>query len=109
MHDTTTYRCMHGSTNAVVQFRWATVPIVKAAQLERIVDLPPELLEPWDHLQQYFGCDSESGNNTSNLVLNFDVDGQHVYKINSGLSQSILSSEEAFSRIFYEIEVLVRN
>lgn len=89
------------------QHRWGTIPVVRVAQVEKEVQLPEELVEPWNYLQSHFGCDSQSGNNMSNLVLNFDENEEHVYKINAGLSASILSSEEAFSRIFREVEILV--
>lgn len=87
--------------------RWGTIPVVRAAQLEKEVDLPAELVEPWEYLQRHFGCASQSGNNTSSLVLNFDDEGRYVYKINEGLSEMVTTSEEAFARIFYEVEILV--
>ena len=96
------YCCIATSRHA---YRWATIPVVRVAQLEKVVDLPPELSRPWDHLQRYFGCASESGNNTSNLVLNFDEHESHVFQINTGLSHSVLSAEEAFARIFRDVEV----
>lgn len=96
------YCCIATSRHA---YRWATIPVVRVAQLEKAVDLPPELIRPWDHLQHHFGCASESGNNTSNLVLNFDEHESHVFEINTGLSRSIISAEEAFARIFRDVEV----
>lgn len=80
---------------------------MRVAQLETVIDLPPVLVETWDTLQKHFGCCSEAGNNTSSLILNFDVDGNYVYRINVGLSEKIMSSEEAFSRVFHEIETTV--
>ncbi|KAF2109444.1 hypothetical protein BDV96DRAFT_502674 [Lophiotrema nucula] len=97
------YCCIASSRHA---YRWATIPVVQVAQLETEVKLPVELTEPWAYLQRHFGCVSESGNNTSNLVLNFDTEGRHIYKINTGMSPRILSGEEAFARIFHEVEVL---
>ncbi|KAI1381467.1 hypothetical protein F4677DRAFT_126953 [Hypoxylon crocopeplum] len=97
------YCCIASSRHA---YRWATIPVVRVAQLEQCVDLPVELVEPWEYLQRHFGCASQSGNNTSNLVLNFDVNGQHTYKINTGMSETITSGEEAFGRIFYDVEML---
>jgi hypothetical protein len=64
----------------------------------------PTDLNPWVHLQRHFGCPSESGNNTSNLVLNFDAHGHYVYKINTGMATAITNGEEAFARIFYDVE-----
>jgi hypothetical protein len=82
--------------------------VVKVAQLEQVANLPAELVEPWTCLQRLFGCTSESGNNTSCLVLNCDDKGKEVYQINVGLSERIRSSEEAFVRILHDVEVLVR-
>ena len=42
----------------------------------------------------------------SNIVLNFDMRGSYIYKINTGMSQKHLMGEEAFARIFYEVELL---
>lgn len=98
------YCCIAWSRHA---YRWATIPVVRVAQLETVVDLPKELAEPWTYLQRHFGCTSQSGNNTSNLVLNFDVKGRYVFKINTGMSRMVLLAEEAFARIFYDVELLV--
>ena len=86
--------------------RWASVPVVAIAQLETSLPLPAQLVVPWNRMQSHFCLASDSGNNMSNLVLNFSPSGEYVYKINSGLSQRITSSEEEFSRIFVEIEGL---
>ncbi len=51
---------------------------------------------------------ADSGNNTANVLLNFDEKGERVYKINVGMSDLIRSSEEVFFRMFYNLEVLVR-
>ncbi|KFA64304.1 hypothetical protein S40285_10373 [Stachybotrys chlorohalonatus IBT 40285] len=87
-------------------YRWSAIPVVRVAQLETVVDLPVQIIEPWTYLQSHFGCTSESGNSMSNLVLNFDFSGAYVHKINVGLSHTIMSSEEAFSRVFHELETL---
>ena len=50
---------------------------------------------------------AESGNNTANVLHNFDERGERVYKINIGMSDLIRSSEEIFFRMFYDVEVLV--
>jgi hypothetical protein len=88
--------------------RWAIIPVVKVAQLEKSVDLPLELVEPWTYLQRHFGCRSDSGNMTSNMTLNFDANEEYVHRINANLTQTIMDSEEAFSRIMREVENLVR-
>ena len=86
--------------------RWATIPVVRLAQLERTVWLPPSLHLPWTYLQRHFGLTSESGNNMSNLVLNFTPSGAYALQINTGLSPTITSSEESFARIFHDVELL---
>jgi hypothetical protein len=50
---------------------------------------------------------ADSGNNTANVLLNFDENGDRVYKINVGMSDLIRSSEEVFFRMFFDVEVLV--
>lgn len=87
-------------------YRWATIPVVKIAQLEKTVDFPPELDAPWPYLQRNFGVTAESGNNTANVLHNFDEKGERIYKINVGMSDLIRSSEEVFFRMFYDLEVL---
>ncbi|KAK0705836.1 hypothetical protein B0T21DRAFT_405348 [Apiosordaria backusii] len=83
-----------------------SIPVVRLAQLEKSIALPKELIAPWNSMQSHFGLDSESGNNMSNLVLNFNTSGDYSLKINTGLSALIQSSEEEFARIFHEVEVL---
>lgn len=87
--------------------RWATIPVVRVAQLEQVVDLPDELLVPWQLLQQHFGCESHSGNVTSNILLNFDDSGAYIFRINPQLSHTIRSTEENFFRIFRDVELHV--
>ncbi|KAI1149680.1 hypothetical protein F4825DRAFT_463935 [Nemania diffusa] len=87
-------------------YRWGSIPVVKFAQLETVVDFPPELDAPWPYLQRHFGVEADSGNNTANVLLNFDEKGKRVYEINVGMSDLIRSSEEAFFRMFFDVEVL---
>ncbi len=87
-----------------IRFRWGVFPIAKVAQEEEIIDLPPELVKPWEHLQEYFGSTSQSGNVMSSPILNFDDGGQHVFKANYGLSEKIVSSEKELARIFRDVE-----
>lgn len=87
--------------------RWGTIPVVKVAQLEKIVEFPHALNVPWPYLQRSFGVDADSGNNTANVLHNFNEEGERVYKINFGMSDIITSSEEVFFRMFYDLEVLV--
>ena len=86
--------------------RWATIPVVRVAQLEKTIRLPPSLHLPWTYLQRHFGLTSQSGNNMSNLVLNFSPSATYALHINTGLSETITSSEESFARIFHDVEVL---
>lgn len=83
------------------------IPVVKVAQSETVVIFPEELDTPWPYLQRNFGVTAESGNNTANVLLNFDERGERVYKINVGMSELIRSSEEVFFRMFFTLEVLV--
>ena len=87
--------------------RWATIPVVKVAQLKKVIDFPPELDAPWPYLHRNFGVTAESRNNMANVLHNFDERGERVYKINVGMSELIRSSEEAFFRMFYDLEVMV--
>ncbi|KAJ5457278.1 hypothetical protein N7530_012552 [Penicillium desertorum] len=89
-------------------YRWATIPVVRVAQAETVVDFPVELDSAWASLQRHFGCAAESGNNTANVLYNFTPDGNRMFKINIGQSDEIVSSEEAFFRMFYDIEDLAR-
>ncbi|KFA49966.1 hypothetical protein S40293_10482 [Stachybotrys chartarum IBT 40293] len=97
------YCCIASARHA---YRWATVPVVKVVQLERVLDIPAELDVPWAHMQRNFGCASQSGNNTSCLMINFDNKGEQVYKINTGLEPHVLAAEDTFVRMFHDIEVL---
>ncbi|KAK3337589.1 cytochrome P450 [Cercophora scortea] len=88
-------------------FRWATIPVVKVAQLETTLAFPPELDAPWPYLQSHFGLTADSGNIMSNVVLGFNPSGtERVYKINVGadIPDLVKSSEDAFYRIFYDME-----
>ena len=62
---------------------------------------------PWPYLQRNFGVTAESGNNTANVLHNFNENGERVYKISVGMSDLIKSSEDIFFRMFYDLEVLV--
>ncbi|KAI1145672.1 hypothetical protein F4825DRAFT_473688 [Nemania diffusa] len=88
-------------------YRWATIPVVKVSQAEKIIEFPPELEIPWPFLQCHFGITAESGNNTANVLLNFDENGERVYKINVGSKSDLIrTSEEVFFRMFRDIEVM---
>ncbi|KAI1132502.1 hypothetical protein F5Y10DRAFT_231277 [Nemania abortiva] len=87
-------------------YRWALMPVVKVAQLEDTVDLPAELSLPWPYLQQYFGFAADSGNHTSNVLLNFDEDGVRAFTFNSTLPLEIQSTEEAFFKLLHDTETM---
>jgi hypothetical protein len=81
--------------------------VVKVAQLEKVVDMPPELSVPWPYLQRYYGVASDSGNHTSNVLMNFNPRGERVFHFNNSLSPLIQSAEEGFFRLLYNIDVMV--
>ncbi|KAH7094616.1 hypothetical protein FB567DRAFT_565799 [Paraphoma chrysanthemicola] len=87
-------------------YRWAIIPLVKVVQEERIIEFPAQLETTWRHLQRTFGVDSDSGSNTSNVLLNFNQKGERAYKINLEISELVTSTEEAFFRMFYDVEVM---
>ncbi|KAL9600013.1 MAG: hypothetical protein Q9219_003482 [cf. Caloplaca sp. 3 TL-2023] len=97
------YRCIAVCRHA---YRWGTIPVVKVAQLEEIVEFPHALNVPWPYLQRQFGVEADSGNNTANVLHNFNEEGERIYKINVGMSNVITSSEDTFFRMFYDLEVL---
>jgi hypothetical protein len=51
--------------------------------------------------------DADAGNNTSNVLLNFNTRGERIYRINVGMSEVIKTSEEVFFQMFYDLEVVV--
>ncbi|KAJ2986820.1 hypothetical protein NUW58_g4850 [Xylaria curta] len=95
------YSCMAISRHA---YRWATLPVVKVAQLEKIVDFPPELSVPWPYLQRYYGFTSDSGNHTSNVLMNFNTRGERILKFSDSLYPPVRLAEEGFFRLLYDID-----
>jgi hypothetical protein len=89
-------------------YRWAIIPLVKVAQEEKIIDFPSQIDIPWTYLQRNFGVESDSGSNTSNVLHNFNDKGERAYKINMDISELVTSTENAFFRMFYDVEVMVR-
>ena len=87
--------------------RWATIPVVKVAQDESVVEMPFELDIPWPYLQRKFGVDADSGNNTANVLLNFNERGERIYRINVRLEEDIQRAEDKFFWLFYDVEVKV--
>lgn len=84
--------------------RWATIPVVRAAQLDKLVSFPAELDIPWIHLQKRYGVTSAGGNLTSNYFCNYTTDGTLVYAINHGMSDLIKTAEYNFGHIFPAME-----
>lgn len=87
--------------------RWATIPVVKVAQAEKVVNFPSELNAPWSFLQQNFGVTSEDGNITANVLYNINEKNEKNYKINVGISDLIRSLEKSFFCMFYNLKILV--
>lgn len=87
-------------------FRWALIPLVKVMQEEKIIDFPSQLDSTWAHLQRHFGVESDSGSNTSNVLCNYNTKGERAYKINIDISEQVTATENAFFRIFYDVEVM---
>lgn len=86
--------------------RWAIIPVVKVAQRETVLTLPPELDVPWKLLQSRYGLTSESSNLTANFIHNFTDSGEYALKINVGMPDHIQQCEELFARIPYDMERL---
>ena len=88
----------------MISFRWGTIPIVRIAQEEKIVNFPSELDIPWSYLRQRYGLKSQGGNAMSNFYCKYDRLGRLVYHINSGMSEKILSAEYNFVHSVVESE-----
>ncbi|OXV07235.1 hypothetical protein Egran_05001 [Elaphomyces granulatus] len=97
------FACIAMSRHA---YRWATIPVIKAAQKEKFIDLPPELELPWSFLRQHYGVTSQGGNCTSNYFYNFDARENLVYQINCSSTETIRSAEYHFAHMFPVMEKL---
>ncbi len=89
--------------------RWASNPIVKAAQMEKEIEFPVELELPWAYLQRMFGITSGGGNIMSIVLNNFDNNGQLAYSFTAGMPKIITNCDYTFCRLFFEIESMVRS
>lgn len=69
--------------------------------------MPLELDVPWSYLQRKFGVYADSGNNTANVLLNFNRRGERIYRINVSLDEKIRRAEDKFFWLFYDVEVKV--
>ncbi|OXV07234.1 hypothetical protein Egran_05000 [Elaphomyces granulatus] len=97
------FACIAMSRHA---YRWATIPVIKAAQKEKFIDLPPELELPWSFLRRHYGVTSQGGNCTSNYFYNFDDRENIVYQINCCNTETIRSAEYHFAHMFPVMEKL---
>ncbi|CEJ88242.1 hypothetical protein VHEMI04656 [[Torrubiella] hemipterigena] len=86
-------------------YRWASNPIVRVAQLETTIDMPPELDIPWKGLQNLAGFYAESGNHTTNVLLSFDSSGRRRLRTTSGVDKPIMTTEDNFFSLFYNYEL----
>ncbi|KAI1745730.1 hypothetical protein F4680DRAFT_443200 [Xylaria scruposa] len=87
-------------------YRWATNPVVKAAQDERQLAFPVELDMPWQYLQRRFNITSPSGNVIANAICNLSPQGQVVYSINEGMPDVVRSTELEWSLLFHKMETM---
>lgn len=87
--------------------RWASNPIVRVAQLETVIDMPPELDIPWKSLQNLAGFYAESGNHTTNVLLSFDSCGRRRLRTTCGVDKHIMTTEDNFFALFYNYELNV--
>ncbi|QSZ32491.1 hypothetical protein DSL72_002069 [Monilinia vaccinii-corymbosi] len=85
-------------------FRWGTIPVVKLAQQERVIEFPACLDLAWSYLKRRYGATSQGGNIASNYLCNFDERGQIAYPINLGMDELIQSAEYNFGHVFHHME-----
>ncbi|EOD50284.1 putative 15-hydroxyprostaglandin dehydrogenase (nad(+)) protein [Neofusicoccum parvum UCRNP2] len=97
------FSCIAMSRHA---FRWATIPAVKVAQLEKTIEYPSALIFPWPFFNRYYGFDSLAGNVMSNFIYNWKPGHGIVYKINEGRTEEIMRAEFYFTYMFIETERL---
>ncbi|KAJ7872704.1 hypothetical protein B0H13DRAFT_1633803 [Mycena leptocephala] len=88
-------------------YRWGVSPVVREAQIETYISFPPELDEPWQLLQRYFGFTSPGGGlstcqyfNTGGVETNF----KPVYCAVRGLPELHQNTTYWHFRLFLEIE-----
>ncbi|KAJ5370770.1 uncharacterized protein N7496_006862 [Penicillium cataractarum] len=96
------YACISALRHA---FRWGTVPVVKVAQRDKIIQFPPELDLPWGFIRRRYGITSQGGNVMSNLQCNIDNATRRVaYAINGSMPEPIPSAEYYLIYSFTEPE-----
>lgn len=99
------YACIAMSRHA---FRWGIIPVVKAAQNQKLIAFPDELSIPWTYISRRYGVSSMGGNVMSNYLYNLDDNNSVVYEINSAVEKPIQVAEQRFTQIFHDLEVQVR-
>ncbi|KAK9335928.1 hypothetical protein LIPSTDRAFT_61581 [Lipomyces starkeyi NRRL Y-11557] len=52
---------------------WGTIPIVRLAKEEQIINLPPELDGPWTYVKGQYGVTSQGRGATSNYTTTMDT------------------------------------
>ncbi|KAF4551402.1 Hypothetical protein D9617_13g099000 [Elsinoe fawcettii] len=87
-------------------YRWASIPVTKSAQAEKLVTLPLQLDYLWSFFLDHFGITSPSGNVTSNFLCNFDEHGTLAYQINPEMPETTRRAEYHFAHIFVVMEKL---
>ncbi|KAJ7936931.1 hypothetical protein B0H13DRAFT_1852999 [Mycena leptocephala] len=88
-------------------YRWGVSPVVREAQIETSLSFPPELDEPWAHLQRYFGFTSPGGGLSTCLYFNTrgaDSDFKPFYSSVHGLPELHQRTADWDARLFLETE-----
>ncbi|KAL3480459.1 hypothetical protein BJX99DRAFT_220272 [Aspergillus californicus] len=87
-------------------FRWGVIPVVRAAQEQKLIDFPVELDLPWEYIRRRYGFTSQGGNVMTNYFCNFDEQDRIVYQVNGRLTERIQTAEYNFAHIFIAVERL---
>ncbi|KAJ7878018.1 hypothetical protein B0H13DRAFT_2545925 [Mycena leptocephala] len=88
-------------------YRWGVSPVVREAQIETSLSFPPELDEPWAHLQRYFGFTSPGGGLSTCLYFNtrgVNSDFKPFYSPVHGLTELHQRTADWDARLFLETE-----
>jgi hypothetical protein len=87
--------------------RWGVSPVVREAQIETSLSFPPQLDEPWLHLQRIFGFTSPGGGLSSCLYFNtrgVETDFKPFYSSVHGLPELHQKTANWDARLFLETE-----
>lgn len=88
-------------------FRWGIIPVVKAAQNQKLIAFPNELSVPWNYISRRYAVSSMGGNVMSNYLYNLDESENVVYEINNAVEKPTQIAEHRFTQIFHDLEVQV--